>query len=222
MNFKQRLYAHRSSKRFRDYKISNVVILERLDVQDKAVEREKYWVNFYDTYNRGLNLTPTGGADCGERFNTLGMSFIRGKKWCHDPNTGKHKSVTNESEIPKGWVAGRYKNGMKGKRHSKQTKEKFRLDRLGKVASRKYSEHNIREVFNKYKERPFIVGVGTKRGASGSKLLSYERGFANQFSSHFGMTSNHIFNLLTKPSIAWDYLWNEIIGKEKSVTYSNT
>lgn len=221
-NYKQRIYAHRSSKRFKELKIVNAIILETHGDQDVAINREKYWVAELDTYKNGLNLTSTGGADCGERFNTLGMSFVKGKRWCHDPKTGKHKAILDQSQLPDGWLMGRHVNGMKGRSHSHETRQAFSNARRGKPHKSKFNEDTIRRLFELYKSQPQLERVGEYVDVTKTLKRSYERAFALKYCKEFNMTSAYVHQLITKPSITWDYLWNEIIGKQKNATSINS
>lgn len=75
INFKSRMYAHRKSDRFK-MGISNIEILEECGSYQDAETKEVFYIQLYDTYKNGLNVTSDGkGLNEGAKFNTLGFVF---------------------------------------------------------------------------------------------------------------------------------------------------
>ena len=63
------------SRRFREYKLSGVVLLFE-GGYDECDAMEEYYINEYDTFKNGLNLTNRGkGKNLSNKFNTLGYKF---------------------------------------------------------------------------------------------------------------------------------------------------
>jgi len=82
---------------------------------DKLLEREQYWMDYYDCYNKGYNCRPKAESNYGH---------------VHTEETKKIMSENNKGE----------KNGMYGKSHSEETKQKLREAMLGRVVSEETRE----------------------------------------------------------------------------------
>lgn len=58
-------YNYPLSRGIRKYGIDNyecVIIEDNIENEQLAIERESYWINYYNTYNNGYNQTPGGKA----------------------------------------------------------------------------------------------------------------------------------------------------------------
>lgn len=80
VNPERRFLAHKKSNRF-ELGIKEITILEECDTYEIAEEREEYYIDLYDTYKNGLNVTATGkGKNAVCKFNTYGHIFSETSK----------------------------------------------------------------------------------------------------------------------------------------------
>lgn len=76
----RRFKEHKRSDRFK-IGIIETIILEECDNYEMAEERETFFIDYYDSYNKGLNCTPQGKGKNEEcKFNTLGFSYSEASK----------------------------------------------------------------------------------------------------------------------------------------------
>lgn len=133
-------------------------IIEEVLDKSNLIEREQYYLDIYESYNRnkGYNICPKAG------FNTRGASFYKTKEWRdkqRKAHLGKNKSQktrqkmsesrkgikfsqehkTNLSNALKDKLKGKG-NPMYGKKHSNETKQKMRE----KAIERNTNNRNIR------------------------------------------------------------------------------
>lgn len=113
-NFKKRLTQHKNSKRFKELLISDHSILfEGEYAECQSVER--IYIEQFDTYNNGLNVTPTGqGRSETCKFNTLGFKYSDASR--------KKMSEKAKARIRK-----------LGYRHSEELKAHWSKTRKGKI-----------------------------------------------------------------------------------------
>ena len=98
-------------------------VIETMDYDKKIlIEREIYWIKFYDSYNIGLNCTKGG-----EGNNCIIISEETRKK-LSIANTGKKHSDTTKEKI---------RIANTGKQHSQQTKDILAFKHKGKTHSQK-------------------------------------------------------------------------------------
>ena len=100
-------------------------IIEQCDFDD-LVCRERYWQDFYDVLNGGLNLRLT---ECGELKIIMSDET---KEKLRIANTGKKRSEETKQKLRemKGEKASWY-----GRKHSDETKEKISKAHIGKIVS---------------------------------------------------------------------------------------
>jgi len=115
-NFKRRMQAHKRSNRF-TIGISEIIILEKCGIAD-VDKLEKFYVDKFDTYKNGLNMTPTGrGKSENAKFSTYGLS---------------HSSSTRK-KMKRAWMK-RKQTGFinnNGRTLSTETKKKMSATRKG-------------------------------------------------------------------------------------------
>jgi len=74
---RQRFAEHKRSRRF-EIGIDSIVILETVETYEEAEDLEEYYIDHFDTFESGLNVTTDGkglNGDC--KFNTLGYKFSK-------------------------------------------------------------------------------------------------------------------------------------------------
>jgi len=92
-------------------------IIEYCDCKFKLKEREKFWINYYNSTDRNVGYNITKGGDGGST-----NDFFLGKKL-----TNEHKLKISQNHHD---VSGE-KNPMFGKKHTKLSKEKMSINREG-------------------------------------------------------------------------------------------
>lgn len=126
------------------YGIEKFVISQIEECQtDELNTREKYWINYYNSTNKDVGYNICKGGQCGpggpmfrghkhSSETKLAMSINR--KGILNANFGNHWHQNNElKEIHRVRVLGE-KNGMFGKHHSFETKQKIKCTKTGKIA----------------------------------------------------------------------------------------
>ena len=215
VDFNRRVNEHKKSPRFERYNIKSFEIIDYAENTLEAYKKEKYWIQYYDTFYNGLNMTKTGGYNHKEdsvKFSTLGVSYTKGTKWYNDGNINIR---VKEGKEPSGFVKGKITRNPRDP-YSEETKKKMSEARKGKVYSVKFTEDTIREILLLYKSRPKLEYVGEYVDAAKTLILSYERAFAKEYSRVFHMSANNLFGILRRRGgIAWSHLWKEIIGDKE-------
>lgn len=114
-NLKKRLNSHKNSKRFSEYKISDVMILFEGTYAECDMLEESF-IRKYDTFKAGLNLTDKGkGKANTTKFNTMGYKF------------------SDESRLKMSISGKLRKNRRTGYRHSDEVKKNWSELRKGKA-----------------------------------------------------------------------------------------
>lgn len=145
-NFRIRLKEHVNSKRFSKLGIVYVEILYQGEYSDCEIE-ESYFVEKYNTYNKGLNVTPDGKGShltsC--KFNTLGHVYS---------DESRKRMSDNHYSKKEGYV-----NNFKGKQHSEHLKKHWSNLRKGKIwCPLKLSLEERNEIILSFKMRePFDI-----------------------------------------------------------------
>lgn len=102
-------------------------IIDTLDTEDKLLQKEVYWIKYYNTYihsNNSMGYNSTIGGE-----GTSGYKFTKEQK--------EHLSIINSG----------INNGFYGKKHSKETKEKQSRIKIGR-----YDNINNPNYNNKWNE----------------------------------------------------------------------
>jgi hypothetical protein len=133
VNAKRRFVQHAKSKRF-EMGIEKTVILWEGESYEEAEDLEEYYIDLFNTYINGLNVTPTGKGLNGHcKFNTLGYVYT-------DASRAK-MSEKAKGRIP--W--------NKGRPHSNETRELFRAQRKGKPAkNKKITDEQVSDMLTAY------------------------------------------------------------------------
>lgn len=136
INPKRRFREHRYSKRF-TIGIRDISILATVDSYEEAELLEEKYIDEFDTFTNGLNMTKTGqGKNENCQFNTLGLQ--------HTDKTKQLMSAKAIGRVP--WNLGR--------KWDDATKEKFRKAHEGRPSStRKFSQDEVEEIRKQHQTR---------------------------------------------------------------------
>lgn len=118
------------------------IVVEDNIPEDQLDEREVYWIDYYDSYNNGYNLTEGG---CGNRGYKLSYET---KKKISKSNKGKHRSDETKKKISE---------SSKGKHLSEEHKIKISESMKGKNAywyGKHHSEEHKRKISESMKGKP--------------------------------------------------------------------
>lgn len=75
-NLQKRLSVHKNSNRFKNKKIVNIEILYETDDIKELYDKEKYFIEKYNTFHNGLNKSINGrGNHLSDKFTTLGFKY---------------------------------------------------------------------------------------------------------------------------------------------------
>lgn len=96
-------------------------LIELVGIKGELIEREQYWIDFYDSYRHGFNKTPRA-------YNSLGFRNTEEAKQRMFKLFKEIKERGNESPDF-------------GKKASKETREKMSMSHRGKERSAKHSEN---------------------------------------------------------------------------------
>lgn len=107
---------------------------------DQLDDRERYWIQKLDSRNPKIGYNICRGGECGpggprfaghQHSEETKQQMSLSRRGENNPNYGNHR-VMPEEEKPKHACPGE-SNGMFGKRHSEETKQKDREKHLGKI-----------------------------------------------------------------------------------------
>lgn len=199
VDFNKRLMEHKRSSRFKELGIKEYKILYHAFDYQEARRVERILIKEFDTYHNGLNETETGNGNgiITEGFTTLGYKFSEeSKKLMSDNN----------------WSKRGFDNPMKGKKHSKETKENWSKLRKGKAWSKKADEKMIREILLLYKNKSLVFeGVGERQKGC-QHILTYKNAFCKFISKKYNFSGKWVYNLLNGKYLTWNPLLNEIMN----------
>jgi hypothetical protein len=132
-----RISQHSKTQRFKN-RITNVIVLIKDISYEKAESVEQYFIEYYNTYNKGLNLTFNGkGKNKNTKFNTYGHVFTDESK----------KKMSENHRLKRG-----YTHSMLGKKHTETSKLKMSIMRKNKYwGTRKITKDQINEIKTAYK-----------------------------------------------------------------------
>lgn len=109
----------------------NFYIIELCDV-DKLDEREKHYIDFYDTLNRDKGYNLMSGGTFGRRYSIESCMKKSKSLKGHIVSADTRKKISKNHAD----VSGR-KNGMYGKHHTEEAKMKVSNANKGKISSRR-------------------------------------------------------------------------------------
>lgn len=171
-----RMCHHKYSTRFRNHSFTYEIVAAWKT--SEVFEYEEYFIQKYDSFLNGLNRSKDGkGNHLSAAFSTLGWKM---------------------SEETKRKIGEKSKRARKAKGHKFSAEVKARLSekRKGKFfGKRKFALQFIDQIYEHYQRRPHIQKAGKVQ--PNGRLLSYERAFANQYASVYGMTSTYLYMIIT-------------------------
>ena len=128
----QQTVLHRS---FLKYGVENHLfeVIEECDI-DLLNERERYWQDFYDVLNNGLNCRLTATNDKSGRLNKETIEKLK-SRICSEETRLKISLKTKGKQLGS-------ENPFFGKKHSEETKLKISLSNKGKVPHNKFKKHS--------------------------------------------------------------------------------
>lgn len=192
-NMGARVSQHIKSPRF-SLGIEKVEVLETAESYEEAEELEEFFIQKFDTWKNGLNLTQTGkGLNEGTKFNTLGYKFSeRSRQKMKDNHWSKTGSYT-----PRGRAA--------------SEKQRAHLTKIAKERQvrTKLSKQDVVAILTNFKNRPHLEGVG--HVAANGRKLTYERLFAKSCCGDYDITSAQLMNIITGKAKAWKCIFQEIM-----------
>lgn len=142
-------------------------IIEQIEIPEKAKDLEIFYIEKFNTYKNGWNKS-TGG----EGFENYERKGVGGVK---------------KGNIP-------WNKGLSDC-FSKQTIEKMKTTRKGRVFSRKLTDNQIKEIRKLYSEQPHLQNVGMvmKNG----KELSYIQAFCKKYANEYNITPQGMKKIIT-------------------------
>jgi hypothetical protein len=185
------------------YGIENFVfeIIEECE-KDFLIEREQYYINTYESYEKGYNATPTAGSKLGFKFSEESKKKMR--------------------QSQKGLRAGE-KHPLYGKRHSEETKRKISIKNSGKKAS----EETKRKMSKSRKGRtPAMLGKKhseeTKRKISKANedKLKGEKNPSSKLNDFLVLEIRNLWDQLKPEKNNLTYKTIMLFCEKYSVTYS--
>lgn len=107
--------------------------------KDKLDEREKYWIDYYNSYKNGYNCTLGGDGVSGykhteERKQKISKA-VRGE---NHPLYGKHLSKEHKRKMSESLKS--ENNTWRGRHHSEETKQKMSESQKGKSKSKEHKQ----------------------------------------------------------------------------------
>jgi hypothetical protein len=191
---KKRMYNHSKSQRFVNYNFEYEILFETVD-HKIVLQKEKEYIQIYDTYYNGLNKSIDGsGNHNAPNFHTIGFSFSENSK---QKMSHSHKKRFKNGAIP----------SMLGKKHSEEVKKEWSMKRKGKVWSKKFNDEIIKKLMLEYKRTPLQKTIISKNG----KPLNHLRKFCNEHAEKYNMTSANMKKILSGKTLAWKHLYKEIL-----------
>ena len=143
-------------------------IIETFDSEKDAANAERNHIKKHNTVKNGWNISPGG-------------EYAKFSGYCR-------KGIGGVKKGTQPWNKGK-KNCF-----SKQTVEKMKKSRKGRVFSSKIKSDKLIELKELYLSKPNIPEAN-KKSANG-KILSYERAFSKKYASKYGVTPENIYRII--------------------------
>lgn len=103
-------------------------IIDEAETKEELLEKEKYWISFYDSYHNGYNMTKGGEGSIGRTLSE------EQKKKISESNKGRKFSEEHRKKLSK---------TLKGKRKSEDHIKKMSESKKGKRYSSKLTEKDV-------------------------------------------------------------------------------
>lgn len=176
IRFKNRMSAHRNSKRFKNFQFDVDILISTYD--KKYIEQmESYYIQYYDTFNNGLNESIDGkGNHLASNFTTLGFKF--------SIESRNKMSKSKANFIP-------WNKNKKG--------YKLNVNRKGKIHSSKLTDIDYMNIREKFNQSLYIENVGKIQ--KNGRILPYERAFAKLICKEYNVSAQMIYKIITKKTL---------------------
>jgi len=174
-----RLSQHNNSARFKGYEFT-FEILEESTSKEYIDVKEAHYIQYYDSYNTGLNESLDGkGNHHAPNFTTLGYKYSTESK--------QKMSQSAKARVKRLGAPG------KGRKPSAETRFKWSQNRKGKIHSKlKVDYAAVRKEFEEVKNT--LKESVSKNG----RQLSIERQFSNLVYKKYNVCSASIYNIICK------------------------
>ena len=151
---KSKLYSSMNKYGIENFSIE---IIEFVDTREKMNEREIFWINFYDSFNKGLNLTLGGESGC------LGYKHTKEAKKMISENSKKRKMSEEAKKRISNLAKERYLDHPEDHPRSKKI---FKVD-INKNIIKEFVNIDLAAKEEKVNEAAIRQAVnGAKKGAS--------------------------------------------------------
>lgn len=127
-------------------------ILENVGNKENLLDREQYWMNYYDSYNRdiGFNINPIASSQLGFKHSDESKrKMSESRKGEKHHLYGKFHSDESKQKMSKSHT---------GKKHNDETKQKMSNDRMKHVSSlkgRKQTKEHIQKRIESIKNKKY-------------------------------------------------------------------
>lgn len=150
-------------------------VLEEHELELMAIEREKFWISHFDSFNNGYNLTPSGGFHIGNKGRKFSADHRRKLSDAHKGKILSSETRQKLSDIQRGRNRGprsdetkaKIGRAHKGKIISFEQREKIRQALLGRSPSKetcqRISDSNMGRVINEStRQKLSLAHIGIK------------------------------------------------------------
>ncbi len=177
--FHNRMSQHRNSDRFKNDSFDVEILFEDID-RNIVEEKENEFIDMFDTFENGLNLTKGGKgySHDSSKFTTFNFKFSKKSR-------NKMSISAKRRGVPKSTIKAL---------HSKDSREKRRKTITGKICFSKLTDDDINNIRNNFETWTNEL-IGTK--ARNGKLLTKERLFSRFIHKDYGVTEAAIYKVLT-------------------------
>ena len=195
--FKIRMGDHKRSNRFKGDDF-DVQILEESNDRNYIEGREEYWINSLDTFNNGLNESPSGKG-CGHNspnFTTLGYKFS-------DEQRKKMSESAKKRAKREGFHirSKRSKENCKNPEYIRKQKESKSGKRLRPPKLTDNQVDEIRDTFakelDKIKEELIPINEERRKKNSGWKPITPYSTFARKYCEYYNVTAKCIADIVS-------------------------
>jgi predicted GIY-YIG superfamily endonuclease len=191
---KQRMRSHRNGSIFKDHDFTYRILYECV-THDEVLEAETRLIREYDTYNSGLNKTPTGKGygHSSPNFSTLGRKYSESSK-----KKMSEVAIQNNasSRLRRWWNTASAEERDVCISKMSNTKKM----RPGRTL---LNEDVVKNLLVLYKQKPNIVDVGNV--LRNGRVLTYDRAFAHAFANE-EVKYPILYKIITGRVPAWSHL----------------
>lgn len=198
---KYRISSHKKTERFK-YNNINYYILFISENHQEILEKETYFINYYNTYKCGLNKTPDGKAKNSNsfRFTTLGFHLSKNTK----EKIGLKSKQNKNYQFAQNWW-----NNLSEEEKQKQYKRRSENFKGKNLRPPKFTEDIIRQLLLLYKSKPHLETGKCKKSG---QMITFDRAFANKYAPIFNMSITSVRNIIQGKTNIWKPIYEEILN----------